>query len=40
MFLENGFNDFLSKPIDTVKLDELLRRWIPKDKQESEKLVQ
>ena len=34
-FLENGFNDFLSKPIDTVKLNELLERWIPKDKRES-----
>jgi CheY-like chemotaxis protein len=35
MFLEHGFNDFLSKPIDTVKLNAALERWIPKDKQES-----
>jgi CheY-like chemotaxis protein len=35
MFLENGFNDFLSKPIDTVKLDAILERWIPKVKQKS-----
>jgi signal transduction histidine kinase/CheY-like chemotaxis protein len=35
MFLENGFNDFLSKPIDTVKLDAVLRKWIPKVKQKS-----
>ncbi|MDR3211162.1 MAG: response regulator [Planctomycetota bacterium] len=32
MFLENGFNDFLSKPIDTPKLDALLKKWIPADK--------
>jgi CheY-like chemotaxis protein len=33
MFLQNGFNDFLSKPIDTVKLNTLLTKWIPKEKQ-------
>jgi signal transduction histidine kinase/DNA-binding response OmpR family regulator len=33
MFLENGFNDFLSKPIDTVKLNAILEKWIPKQKQ-------
>jgi len=33
MFLQNGFNDFLSKPIDTVKLNAILKRWIPKEKQ-------
>jgi len=32
MFMEKGFNDFLSKPIDVGKLDEMLERWIPKDK--------
>jgi len=36
MFIENGFNDFLSKPIDVSKLDEMLDRWIPKDKKEKE----
>jgi CheY-like chemotaxis protein len=35
MFMENGFNDFLAKPIDTVKLDAVLGRWIPKGKQKS-----
>jgi CheY-like chemotaxis protein len=35
MFLENGFNDFLSKPIDTVKLNAVLEKWIPKIKQKS-----
>jgi len=34
MFLENGFNDFLAKPIDVSKLDEMLARWIPKEKRE------
>jgi CheY-like chemotaxis protein/HPt (histidine-containing phosphotransfer) domain-containing protein len=34
MFLANGFNDFLSKPIDTVKLNAILEKWIPKWKQE------
>jgi signal transduction histidine kinase/CheY-like chemotaxis protein len=28
MFLENGFQGFLSKPIDLVKLDQILRIWI------------
>jgi CheY-like chemotaxis protein len=32
MFIENGFNDFLAKPIDISKLDEMLDRWIPKEK--------
>jgi signal transduction histidine kinase/CheY-like chemotaxis protein len=32
MFLENGFNDFLSKPIDTARLDALLKKWIPEAK--------
>jgi len=33
MFLANGFDDFLSKPIDTVKLNAVLEKWIPKEKQ-------
>ncbi|MDR2055121.1 MAG: response regulator, partial [Desulfovibrio sp.] len=32
MFLENGFNDFLSKPIDASRLDAVLRKWIPAGK--------
>jgi signal transduction histidine kinase/CheY-like chemotaxis protein/HPt (histidine-containing phosphotransfer) domain-containing protein len=31
MFLEKGFNDFLSKPIDVSKMDEILDRWLPKE---------
>jgi signal transduction histidine kinase/response regulator RpfG family c-di-GMP phosphodiesterase len=40
MFIEKGFNDFLSKPIDVYKLDEMLVRWIPEEKrgQGTEKL--
>jgi len=37
MFLENGFDDFLSKPIDVSKLDEMLDRWMPKEKKETPK---
>ncbi|MCL2619583.1 MAG: ATP-binding protein [Defluviitaleaceae bacterium] len=33
MFLENGFDDFISKPIDINKLNDLLVKWIPEDKQ-------
>ncbi|MDR2015333.1 MAG: response regulator [Azoarcus sp.] len=32
MFLENGFNDFLSKPIEINKLNEILKKWVPKEK--------
>jgi len=34
MFLKNEFDDFLSKPIDVSKLDEILDRWIPEEKKE------
>ena len=33
MFIENGLNDFISKPINTAKLHEILKKWIPKEKQ-------
>jgi CheY-like chemotaxis protein len=32
MFLEKGFNDYLSKPIDISKLDDVLDKWIPEEK--------
>ena len=32
MFLENGINDYLAKPIDIQKLDEILGQWLPKEK--------
>ena len=30
MFLSKGFQAFLSKPIDIVRLDEVIRRWVQK----------
>ncbi|GHS89894.1 hypothetical protein AGMMS49957_14150 [Synergistales bacterium] len=29
MFLEKGFNDYLSKPIEIAKLNEIMEKWIP-----------
>ena len=34
IFLNSGFNDFLSKPIDTIKLNSVLERWIPRGKKD------
>ena len=34
MFIEKGFDDFLAKPIDILKLEEILDRWIPAKKKE------
>jgi CheY-like chemotaxis protein len=34
MFLENGFDDYLTKPIEISKLHEIMKRWIPKEKRE------
>jgi len=33
MFLANGFNDYLSKPIELSKLDDVLATWVPAEKQ-------
>ncbi|MDR2552659.1 MAG: response regulator [Treponema sp.] len=35
MFLSKGFNDFLSKPIEISRLDGILRKWVPRSKQEN-----
>ena len=32
-FLDHGFNDFISKPMDLDRLDEALAAWVPEDKQ-------
>lgn len=32
MFLENGFQDFVTKPLDKKALNETLRKWIPKQR--------
>jgi len=34
LFLSRGFSDLLAKPIDISRLDEILDRWIPKEKKE------
>ena len=39
VFLKNGFNDFLSKPIDAHKMDAILNKWI-RDKHVQDRLVQ
>jgi signal transduction histidine kinase/CheY-like chemotaxis protein len=36
MLLSNGFDDFLSKPIDINKLDIILEKWIPPEKQKNQ----
>ncbi|MDR3172634.1 MAG: response regulator [Treponema sp.] len=33
MFLQNGFSDYLSKPIEIIKLNEIIEKWIPAEKQ-------
>jgi CheY-like chemotaxis protein len=37
MFLQRGFNDYLAKPIEMIKLHEILEKWIPAEKQIKEK---
>jgi len=32
MFLSNGFNDFISKPVDMLDLKKILIQWLPKEK--------
>ena len=34
MFKAEGLNDFLPKPIEMSKLDSILKKWLPKDKQQ------
>jgi len=34
MFLKNGFNDFLAKPIELIKLYAILEAWLPAEKRE------
>ncbi|MDR0648644.1 MAG: response regulator [Synergistaceae bacterium] len=34
MFLQNGFSDYLAKPIEIAKLNEMMEKWIPNDKRE------
>ncbi|MDR1286187.1 MAG: response regulator, partial [Treponema sp.] len=34
MFIEKGFNDYLAKPIEIARLDGILAKWIPREKQQ------
>lgn len=34
MYLENGFEDFLSKPFERVQMHEILDKWVLKDQRE------
>ncbi|MDR2401730.1 MAG: response regulator [Deferribacteraceae bacterium] len=33
MFLQNGLDDFLAKPVDTIKLNAILTKWLTSEKQ-------
>jgi signal transduction histidine kinase/CheY-like chemotaxis protein len=33
-FLKNGFSDYLPKPIEIAKLNEMMGKWIPREKRE------
>ena len=33
MFIKHGFSDYLTKPIDVAKLNTILEKWIPREKQ-------
>jgi signal transduction histidine kinase/CheY-like chemotaxis protein len=35
MFLQNGFSDYLSKPIEIAKLNEIIEKWIRRRKQKT-----
>jgi CheY-like chemotaxis protein len=35
MYLENGFNDFISKPIEVKELDRIMQDWVPKEKKQT-----
>ncbi|MBQ7046406.1 MAG: hypothetical protein IJN85_01515, partial [Oscillospiraceae bacterium] len=32
MYISEGFNDYLSKPVDAVQLEEMLAEYIPDEK--------
>ncbi|MCL2248876.1 MAG: ATP-binding protein [Oscillospiraceae bacterium] len=34
VFLETGFDDFLSKPIEMTRLNDIITKWIPRKKQQ------
>ncbi len=40
MFLANGFDDFLPKPIDLKRLEQVMVQWLPKEKQVAKDVYQ
>jgi CheY-like chemotaxis protein len=34
MFLQNGFSDYLAKPIEITRLNEMMEKWVPREKRE------
>jgi PAS domain S-box-containing protein len=38
MFLSRGFNDYLAKPVEMLKMHQILENWIPAEKKIPEKL--
>jgi CheY-like chemotaxis protein len=40
MFLDNAFNDYLAKPIELSKLNEILEKWIPQKKRLKQDLTE
>jgi PAS domain S-box-containing protein len=40
MFLQNGFDDYLSKPIELRRLNELMDRWVPQQIRQKPKTLQ
>jgi CheY-like chemotaxis protein len=35
IFIQNGMNDFISKPIDPSRLEQTLSQWLPREKLKS-----
>jgi CheY-like chemotaxis protein len=40
MFLDKGFQDYLSKPIDILRLDAVIRRWVQDESQNTQSSAQ
>ncbi len=40
VYLHEGFNDYLSKPVDSVKLEKLILRYLPKDLVQKETVLE
>ena len=38
MFIQNGMNDYLAKPIEMTKLNAILEKWIPREKHRAVRL--